>query len=216
MKNLLYKELRLSLPAQCIIYACLSTLVFIPTWPTLVAFIYPLASLTMVFPVALANRDMLYTGILPVKKKHIVLGKVLLIAFIELFSMLISLPFALLRLFLLNEVEYSGLGVNFALYGFIFISYGIFNIVFFPWYYKKPDAKNALCILISDLLASSSLMAFMVVFLLFPEASAFLSFSSLSGLFAQLAIFFFGLVFFLFMNFLSYHLGWKNFKNFDL
>ncbi len=216
MKKLLYKELRLCVPAQCLIYACMSILVFIPTWPTPVAFIYPLASLSIVFPLSLANRDMLYTGILPVKKEHIVLGKVLLIGALEIFSMLVSLPFALLRLALFSDFEYSGLGVSFALYGFIFIAYSIFNIIFFPWYYKKPDAKNALCTIISDLAASTFLMIVMVCFLLFPEASSFLSSLSGWGLFAQLALLFGGIGVFLLTCYLSYRLGYKSFRNFDL
>ncbi len=216
MKKLLYKEIRLCIPVQCYIYACMSALVFIPTWPTLVAFIYPLASLSMVFPIALANRDMLYTGILPVKKEHIVLGKVLLVAFLELFSIVVSLPFALLRYFLFSDFEYSGLGVSFALYGFILVAYSIFNIVFFPWYYKKPDSKNALCTLIADLISSSFLMVTMVIFLLFPEAAYFLSSLSGWGLVTQLLVLLGGAGIFLLSNFFSYRLGYKSFKHFDL
>lgn len=216
MKKLLYKELRLCVPTQCWIYACMTILIFIPSWPTLVAFIYPLGCLSAIFPIALGNRDMLYSGLLPIKKSDIVLGKVLLVCFLELLSIAVSIPFAVFRHFMFADYEYVGLGVNFALYGFVLIAYAIFNIVYLPWYYKKPDGKNGLCIFISDLAASVFVLTVMTLFLVFDGAASFLSEMSGAGLLVSLGILAFGILAFLLFAYVSYRLAKKNFAKFDI
>ena len=75
MKNLLYKEVVLCTNIQVILFAVFALLILIPSWPPAIAFIYPLSGLMTLFPRGLANKDIEYTALLPVKKTDIVKGK---------------------------------------------------------------------------------------------------------------------------------------------
>ena len=220
MKNLLYKELKLSMNVQTWIYCFLVFVLMIPSWPSIVAFIYPLIGSTIIFSLANANRDMLYTALLPVKKKDIVRGKVLLMCFMELFCIIISIPFGFLRLsfmeLLPEETIYSDLGFNFALYGLVLMVYGIFNLIIFPWYYKRPDVKRVAPFLVSDVVAFFLLGIILVTFILLPDLSSLVNSFSLQGIIAQMSFFAGGIIVFLVCAFLSDYLGGKAFQKVDI
>lgn len=220
MKNLLYKEIKLCVPLQTWIFVCLSFTIAIPSWPSLVAFFYPLAGFTVVFTLANANRDLLYTSILPLRKKDVVKGKILLISFLEIMTMLISIPFGFMKLLLLKGLPedqlYPELGFNFALYGFVFFIFGVFNLICIPWYYKKPEAKNALPFIISDLVAMFLIGIVMALFMIVPGLSEFINSYALPNLLTQVGILLGGILFFLGFTVLANHLAGKNFQKVDI
>jgi len=157
MKNLLYKELKLCLNPQIIIFSFLSLLVLIPSWPSAVAFVYLFSGISTIFPRALADKDIVYSAMLPVRKADVVKGKVLLVTTVELFSILISIPAAALKILIIDpaliasteasdqatqQAYLSSIAPNFACYGFVFIAMGVFALVLFPWYYRNPAKIN--------------------------------------------------------------------------
>ena len=77
MKKLLYKEIVLCTNVQIILFAAFALFILIPSWPPAVAFIYPLSGLLTLFPRGLANKDIEYTSLLPIKKTDIVKAKAL-------------------------------------------------------------------------------------------------------------------------------------------
>ena len=220
MKNLLYKERKLCVPLQTWVFVFLSFTIAIPTWPSLVAFFYPLAGFTVVFTLSNANRDLLYTSILPLRKKDIVKGKVLLLSYLEILTMLISVPFGFLKLFLMKAMPadqlYPELGFNFALYGFVFLVFGVFNLICIPWYYKKPEAKTALPFLISDLVAMLLIGLIMALFMIVPNLSEFINSYELPNLLTQLGVLLGGFLLFLGFTFLANYLAGKNFQKVDI
>ena len=143
-----------------------------------------------------------------------------LISFLEIISMLVSLPFGFLKLFLQKglpeEQIYPELGFNLALYGFVFLVFGVFNLVCFPWYYKKPEAKVTLPFLISDLLTILLISFIMAVFILFPEFASYVNSYELPNLLTQIAILLGGLLSFLGFTFLANLLAQKNFQKVDI
>ncbi len=221
MKNLLYKEIKLCVTGQTWAFISLSALILIPTWPTLVAFIYPVAGLFPVFPVALANRDLLYTGTLPIEKSRVVLGKILLICFLELVSIAISIPFGLLRNFVLTplipvEHLYDELGFNMAMYGLILIAFGLFNLIFFPRFYKSPDTKNVGATLLSYLTILVFYAVCMAFFMAVPGASKYINTYTGGGLWTQIGILVLGIACFLLFNLFAYKASKKRFEKIDL
>ena len=84
MKNLLIKEFKLGINAQIIIYASLAILILVPSWPTAISLLYSITGIITLFPRALANRDIEYTVLLPIKKVDVVKGKTLFIMAIEI------------------------------------------------------------------------------------------------------------------------------------
>jgi len=220
MKKLLSKELRLCLTPQAIILCCLSSLIIIPSWPSIIAFIYTFMAFIVVFPMAIANHDMEYTAILPVRKKDIVKGKVLLAISIETISILISIPFALLKVFFVNGSipaadAYTDLGINFVLYGIVLGLSGLFNLIFIPWYYKNPY-KTAKSQVFTTFLIMIIMMVIMSIFMIFPEASKFVNTFSGIALLVQLLSLFIGLLLFLGLSALAAYLGGKQLEKIDL
>ncbi len=158
MGAILRKEIRLCLNPHIIIMALLSLLVIIPDWPSGVAFIYLLTGVATIFPRALADHDVLYTAMLPIRKTDVVKGKVALVSFVELSAIVLSIPAALVRIFVLQpsllssyadeaerakEMAYlASVEPNFMAYGTIFFSLGVYALVLFPWYFGNPSKVN--------------------------------------------------------------------------
>ncbi len=216
VKNLLYKEFKLCVPVQAWVFVCLSALIGIPSWPSLVPFIYPLAGFATIFPIALSNRDLLYTGILPARKSDVVLGKVLLVVALELISILISIPFAIIRCCFYPNTGFSDLGINIALYGIVLFAYALFNIIFFPWNYRNPDAKNTCCFLASTLITAFFLSGVTFAFIAIPGAGDFINQYTGASLFTQLGFFALGIASFVLLTFASYKTAAKRFEKVDL
>jgi hypothetical protein len=157
MKNLFRKELVLCTNPQVIIFCCLSILVAIPQWPSIIGFVYVLTGFMTIFPRALADQDIQYTVMLPVRKSDVVKGKTLLLIFLQSASLLLSVPFLLLRVLLIDpsmiaSAQSSGdestisyiLAVqpSLGMYGYVLLAFGVFNVVLLPWYYRNPQKVN--------------------------------------------------------------------------
>lgn len=226
MKNLLYKELKLCLNPQIIIFALLSCCVAIPSWPPLLGFIYPISGFATIFPRALADKDVEYTSMLPVRKGDVVKGKVSLIVFIQLATILFSIPFAVLKNVVITpNLIAQNLASNptydsfydqatiqsLASYGLLFIAFGIYNIVLFPWYYKNPQKIN-LPQLISMLACVLSLGLLGTLQFFIPSLYQF----DITGWIVQLSILAFGVLSYVILTLLSEKLSEKHFDKVDL
>ena len=222
MKNLLFKEIRLCIPFQAWLFAAFSMFVMIPSWPALVAFVYPLAGFMTLFPIALANRDILYTSILPVKKTDVVKGKVMLVCFLQLVSILWSVPFGIIKAVFLApnmpaDQMYPELGVNFATYGFALIVFAIFNIIFLPWYYKKPDGRQNAAQLVAMFTAMGVMGIISGLFMAIPAWSTFINdFSNPTSLIVQFGILGLGIAIFFLFAVICTLWGGKRFKRVNL
>jgi hypothetical protein len=152
MKKLLRKELTLCTNPQVIIFCLLSVMVIIPNWPSIIAFVYAFSGITTIFPRALADQDLQYTAMLPIRKKDVVKGKTLLIVMLELASILISIPCAVAKILYIDPmmIGTDPSTANYTLavqptmgaYGFALLAFAVFNVVILPWYYKNPAKVN--------------------------------------------------------------------------
>jgi hypothetical protein len=156
MKNLFLKELRLSTNVQLVIFVILSILlILVPDWPSMVSFIYLLFASAAVFPKNIANQDLTYTSSLPVAKPEIVRAKAFYIAFIEVFTLVASVPFAVVKIMLIDpylvstaETESDAAFIlasepNPLAYGLILVGFAVYNLILIPWIYKNPMKANA-------------------------------------------------------------------------
>jgi hypothetical protein len=138
MKNLLYKEFKLARHPTIFIFPFLGTMLLIPSYPYFVAFIYTCLSVFFIFLQGREYKDIFFTVSLPVRKSDIVKARCCFIAIIEVFQILVSVPFAIIGSRINpnpngNEV---GIEANVAFFGFVFIMYAVFNLVFLPMFYK--------------------------------------------------------------------------------
>lgn len=146
MKALLYKEFKLSMHYICYIFVLVfPIMILIPAYPIAVGFIYVLTCYPILFLGAnkgQQSNDLLYSVLLPVRKKDIVLARlttVTILHFVFIAMLSILLPFALMIQDTLSSNETTpGLGLN----GFVsvlsiaLIGYAIADLIFFPIYYK--------------------------------------------------------------------------------
>ena len=135
--KLLYKELALAAHPTSIVFAFLGCLVIVPAYPYTVIFMFGCLAPYLTFQYARETNDLWYTALLPVTKKESVHGKYMLIISIQLCQLLIAVPSVFLRKTLAVENNPVGIDATLAWFGFGLMIYGIFDLVFFPAYYKN-------------------------------------------------------------------------------
>lgn len=142
--NCLYKELRLSAHPSAWFYLALGALTLVPAYPMGMVFFFSCLALFMTTQYCQETNDAVYTLLLPLTKRQAVRARFLLAAFLQLGTLLLSLPFALLRGPLGVGPNPVGLDPTPAYYGCGLLCYGLFNAVFFPAYYKRPAGRRGL------------------------------------------------------------------------
>lgn len=136
MFNLLYKELRLAAHPNLFIFTLLGALVIVPAYPYGMVFIFGCLGPYITFMYGRETNDIYYTSLLPVKKRNTVKAKCILMVLAQMTQLLISLPFAVLRLRILPSSNPVGIEANIAYYGFGFIIYAIFNLILLTQFFK--------------------------------------------------------------------------------
>ena len=135
-RNLLYKELRLAAHPSLFVFMAMGALVLIPAYPYGVVFFFGTLGIFQSCMFDRETRDIYYTALLPVRKRDVVKGKILLAVFTQLVQLALSLPFAFLRTLYLKDGNPAGIEANAAWYGFGLLIYGVFNLVFFTRFFR--------------------------------------------------------------------------------
>ena len=153
MKALIYKELKLSMHPICYVFILLFPLmILIPSYPLGIGFIYVLTCYPILFLGAnkgQQSNDLLYSTLLPVRKKDIVLARIFTVIFMQVvFMIVMTALYPLARLINANIIKTSsnpsentipGLGLNsyVLVLAIAIIGYAIADLIFFPIYYKN-------------------------------------------------------------------------------
>ena len=135
--TLLYKEMRLAAHPTSIVFAFLGCLVLVPSYPYSVVFMFGCLAPYITFLNARETNDVWYTAVLPITKRESVLGKCLLVVSFQLFQLLFSVPFAILRDAMNMANNPVGLDATVAWYGFGFFLYAVFDLLFLTVFYKS-------------------------------------------------------------------------------
>ena len=137
MKNLLYKELKLSINRFLFIFPfLLALLLLIPQWIFLIVFSYFFwISVSQIYGAYNSQQDTSFCSMLPVTKKDIVMSKIYSFFIVEGIHILTGLIMVLVHIQLYGSVNFL-LDLNIAFIGIVFVMYSIFNIVFLPLYFK--------------------------------------------------------------------------------
>ena len=152
MKALIYKELKLAMHPICYVFICLfPIMILIPSYPLGIGFIYILSCYPILFLGAnkgQQSNDLIYSTLLPVRKKDIVLARIFTVIFMQVAFILIQCALFPLALLINNSIKSAaenpadnvipGLGLNsfVLLLGIVIIGYAIADLIFFPIYYK--------------------------------------------------------------------------------
>ena len=152
MKALIYKELKLAMHPICYVFIVLFPfMILIPSYPLGIGFIYVLTCYPILFLGAnkgQQSNDLLYSTLLPVRKKDIVMARIFTVIFMQIaFILVMTALYPVARIInnaiaksAENPSEYMipGLGLDsyVLLVAIALIGYAIADIIFFPIYYK--------------------------------------------------------------------------------
>lgn len=139
MKNLLRKEITLSMHPTAPMFLALSAMLLIPSYPYLIIFFYTCLALFFMCVTGRENGDVTYTLTLPVQKKDIVKARFAFAVLLELLQIILAVPIMLLRQGLNIQANDAGMDANTALSGFAFALLGLFNYAFFTGYYRNIE-----------------------------------------------------------------------------
>lgn len=140
-RNLLYKEFKLAAHPTMYIFLSFGLMLLIPAYPYYVAFFYALLAQFFVCLTGRENNDVFFTAMLPVAKRDVVKARLMLAGSMQLLTLLISVPFAILSLKINPGGNAAGIESNPAFYGLALMLLTAFNLTFYPAFYKT--AYNA-------------------------------------------------------------------------
>ena len=137
MKALLYKTFRLACHPMTLVFLFFGGMLLIPSYPYTLAFFYVMLGLFFTFLNGREQKDIYYSALLPIRKRDTVRASVLFVLAVELASLLIAVPFAVLSV-RINPLGGNtvGLEANTALFAAALLLYAIFNGIFLPAFYK--------------------------------------------------------------------------------
>ncbi len=119
-----------------------AVLVFVPNYPYEVIFFFSCLSVFFCCMMGRENGDIAFSCALPVKKEHIPLAKMLVVFGLQgIILLLVGIIGAVKGAVLPAEqyVNQAGISANLALVGNGAVLLGVFNLIFFPRYFKSPD-----------------------------------------------------------------------------
>ena len=169
MKALLYKEMKLAMHPVCYVFLFLFPfMILIPSYPIGVGFIYLLACYPILFLGAnkgQQSNDLLFSTLLPVRKKDIVLARIITVVSMQaVFIVLMSILSPVSGLVQVNIADESGSGPSIpglgldayvSVVAFAVIGLALADLIFFSIYYERGKS-----IVASTLLSIIAFMAF--------------------------------------------------------
>ena len=134
--KLLMKEWKLCIHPTAYIMMAMSALVLVPGYPYSVSCFYMTLAIYFICLTARENHDASYTLTLPVSRRDAVLARILFCTILEVCQLAVMGIFILLKNAIGNMPNPAGLDAGLALIGDGLIVYALFNMIFFPLYYR--------------------------------------------------------------------------------
>ena len=232
MKNLLYKEFKLSVhPLTYFFMALMALSALAPTFPAFVPLVYFGATYTFLFigmNKTTTTNDLLYTCLLPISRKQVVGARIFSTSVLQLIELVIIFPLFLLNRFVFiegmlqtkprNEIVFLqmlNIEHGIALLGVFLICFAVFDLIYLPWFYKngKSIIANMLTAVLTMLILSG-LLTFIPTQI--PGLmDALTIWSPKANYIIQITILLFGLAAWIGSKFLVRHLSTKNLVKLD-
>jgi len=151
MKALLYKEFKLAMHPMCYVFIALFPLmILIPSYPIAIGFIYVLSCYPVLFLGAnkgQQSNDLLYSTLLPIRKRDIVKARIFTVAIMQFAFIAIMSALAPLAIFLRQSIAASsgepvvdiglGMGSFVLILAIAIVGFSIADLIFFAKYYKN-------------------------------------------------------------------------------
>ena len=218
MVNLIKKELALCMHPTAFIFLSFAVLVFVPNYPYEVIFFFSCLSVFFCCMKARENSDIAFSCTLPVKKEHIPLAKMLVVIGLQCISLLLVGIIGAIKGVILPAEQYvnqTGISANIVLVGNGAVLLGVFNLIFFPCYFKKPD-KIGIPFVIGAIIVFLLIGLFIVLRWTTPLFSDILNGVNSIHTIAKVLACLIGLLVYLFLTITSCKISMKNFAKVDV
>ena len=137
MKALLYKQLRLTCHPMTLVFLMAGVFLLIPNYPYSVSFFYVTLGIFFMFMNGREQRDADYCAVLPIRKWDGVRAACVFSVLVQLTSLVLAMPFAVLSARINPNGNLAGLDANAALFALGFILFAVFNAIFLPSLYRS-------------------------------------------------------------------------------
>jgi ABC-2 type transport system permease protein len=217
MYNLLLKELKLGAnPFFYVLPFLTGALTLIPAW---LYFLVPLYFCFITIPNLFggykSQNDLMFTSMLPVTKTDMVKAKISFIVILELLHIVTAIIYGLISVSLYPDLIYYFYAPTLGFWGLCLVMLAVFNIIFFPMYYKtayKYGAASITSILAAILFAAGAEwlgIANSFVYDLYKGAGA-------DNLAIQLSLLLAGIVIFAIFTIIAYYIANKRFEKVEM
>lgn len=216
MNNIFYKDIKLSIhPIFFILPVLTGGLFLIPKWPYFIALMYFFwISMPNIFAIFNAQNDMGFSITMPVSKPYIVRGKFMSFLLLELLHLAAGALFALIRAGLYGMDNFA-LNPNMAFFGVAFIGFGLFNILFFPHYFRTAY-KYGVPLIIGIVVITLFFTGVEFSILAGDHITRFMEGTARPMLLFQLGVLILGIILFALLNLLAVNMSVKRFDKVDL
>ncbi len=218
MLNLIKKEIALCLHPTAFIFLSFAALVFVPNYPYEVIFFFSCLSVFFCCMMTRENGDIAFSCALPVKKEHIPLAKILVTIGLQCIILLLVGIIGAVKGAVLPAEQYvnqAGISANLALVGNGAILLGVFNLIFFPRYFKSPD-KIGVPFVIGAIVVFLLIGVFIVLRWVTPLYSTTLNGLNSENTGAKLVALVIGIAVYAILSTVSCNLSMENFQRIDV
>lgn len=215
VKNLIFKEWKLAVHPTGYIFLFMGAMLLIPNYPYYVAFFYQTLGIFFTFMTGNATNDIFFTTLLPVRKRDVVKARLYTVVGLEVFQLVIAVPFALLRSKITPPENLVGMDANIALFGLVFIMFGMFNVVFLPLFYRTAH-KIGTPYLLATSVMTAVIVAVELVIQLTPTLKEALDTTATAYFPQQIILLAAGMVLFVLLNWVAYRQSAYSFEPLDL
>ena len=220
MKALLYKEFKLAMHPICYIFVlAFPLMILIPSYPIAIGFIYVLSVYPILFLGAnkgQQSNDLLYSALLPVRKKDIVKARIATVMIMQFAFILVTTALYPLAILIQNSIKATGgegadipgIGLDgyVSILGIALLGYALADLIFFPIYYKKGKSI-VMSTLLTILGFVTYLMFFTVILPYIPGCQGYVDLLSHNGLVPQFILLGIVLVLYAAIHFLIYKIS---------
>ena len=218
MLNLIKKEIALCMHPTAFIFLFFAVLVFVPNYPYEVIFFFSCLSIFFCCMMTRENGDIAFSCTLPVKKEHTPFAKMLVVFGLQCIILFLVGIIGAVKGAVLPAEQYfnqAGISANLALVGNGAILLGIFNLIFFPCYFKKPD-KIGVPFVIAAIVLFVLIGVFIVLRWVTPLYSITLNGLNSENTGAKIVALAIGVAVYVVLSAISCKLSMKNFQKIDV
>ena len=217
MRNMMRKEMRLSVSVLSYLFIAFGFLFLLPGYPILCGAFFVTLGIFQSFQTAREANDIVFSALLPIAKRDVVKGKFLFVCFIELCGFLLMAIVTVVRMTILSEAQIyrnnALMNANLFALGVALLIFGLFNLIFVGGFFRTAYkfARPFVCYIIAAFLVIGAGEAAHC----FPGFAAVNAFA-FEQIFLQLALFAAGAACYVILTLISFGSACKNFEKIDL